>query len=76
MTTPIVLPKLGFSMTEGSLVEWLVPDGAQVREGQAIYTIEDNKAVEEVEAPATGTLKILQQPGETLPIGALLGEIS
>jgi len=76
MSTSIVLPKLGFSMTEGTLIEWLVPDGAHVSEGQPLYSLENNKAVEDVLSPATGTLKILQQPAEMLPVDTVLGEIS
>ena len=72
----VLLPKLGFSMNEATLVEWLVPDGAAVKQGQPLYALESEKAVEEVEAPASGTLKIVAAPGETYEIGTLLAEIS
>lgn len=75
MGVPVLLPKLGFTMEEGELVEWLAGDGAQVTEGQPLYALESDKSTQEVESPATGTLRILQQPGETLPVGTLLGEI-
>jgi pyruvate/2-oxoglutarate dehydrogenase complex dihydrolipoamide acyltransferase (E2) component len=75
MTVQILLPKLGFSMEEGTLVEWLVPDGAEVVEGTAVYTLEGDKAVQEIEAPASGRLRVIAPSDATYPVGALLGEI-
>lgn len=76
MSTQILLPKIGFSMNEGLLNEWLVSDGATVEEGQPIYAIESEKSVQEVESPASGTLKIIAQAGETYEVGTVLGEIN
>jgi pyruvate/2-oxoglutarate dehydrogenase complex dihydrolipoamide acyltransferase (E2) component len=75
MATDILLPKLGFSMTEAQIAEWLVADGAQVAEGQPLYSLEADKSTNEVEAPASGTLRILAQVGETHEVGAVLGRI-
>jgi pyruvate/2-oxoglutarate dehydrogenase complex dihydrolipoamide acyltransferase (E2) component len=75
VSTPILLPKLGFSMDEGNLTEWLVADGATVTEGEPLYSLESDKSVQEIEAPASGTLKILLQPGTVYKVGAVLGEI-
>ena len=75
MATEILLPKLGFSMNEGELTEWFVADGAQAVEGEPLFALESDKSVNEVEAPATGTLKILKQPGETYDVGTVLGTI-
>ena len=76
MTVQILLPKLGFSMEEGALSEWLVNDGDTVTEGSPLYTLESDKSANEVEAPASGTLRILVQPGDDpLPVGTVLGEI-
>ena len=76
MSTKILLPKIGFSMNEGLLNEWLVSDGSVVEEGQPIYSIESEKSVQEVESPASGTLKIIAQAGETYEVGTVLGEIN
>lgn len=73
MATDIVLPKLGFSMTEGEIAEWLATDGQQVTEGQPLYLLEADKSATEVESPATGTLRIHRQAGETLPVGTVIG---
>jgi pyruvate/2-oxoglutarate dehydrogenase complex dihydrolipoamide acyltransferase (E2) component len=76
MITEVLLPKLGFSMNEGELVEWLVADGGQAIAGQPLYALESDKSAQEIEAPVSGTLKILKQPGETYVVGTVLGEIS
>ena len=75
MATQILLPKLGFTMEEGELAEWLVADGAEVVEGQVIYSLESDKSTQEVEAPASGILRILKPVGETYKVGTVLGEI-
>lgn len=75
MSTEVILPKLGFSMTEGTIAEWLVPDGGAVTQGQPLFSLENDKAVQEVEAPASGTLKILTPAGEPSPVGTVIGEI-
>ncbi|TLX71333.1 biotin/lipoyl-binding protein [Pseudomonas nicosulfuronedens] len=75
MSTQVLLPKLGFSMNEGTLAEWLVADGGQVEEGQVLYALESDKSMQEIEAPASGTLKIIAQAGETYEVGTVLAEI-
>jgi pyruvate/2-oxoglutarate dehydrogenase complex dihydrolipoamide acyltransferase (E2) component len=75
MATDILLPKIGFSMNEGVLAEWLAEDGAQVKEGQPLFSLESDKSTNEVESPATGKLKIIAKPGETYEVGAVLGTI-
>lgn len=75
MSTQVLLPKIGFSMNEGTLSEWLVADGQTVAEGQALYALESDKSVQEIEAPASGTLKIIAQEGEVYQVGAVLAEI-
>lgn len=75
MATEVILPKIGFSMTEGLLAEWMAEDGAQVTEGEPLYSLESDKSVQEVESPATGTLRIKAAIGETYPVGTLLAEI-
>ena len=76
MSTQILLPKLGFSMNEGTLAEWLVADGGAIQQGQPLYSLESEKSVQEIEAPASGTLKIIKQAGEIYEVGTVIGEIS
>lgn len=75
MATEIVLPKIGFSMTEAQVAEWLVEDGGQVKEGDPLYLLEADKSTNEVEAPASGTLRIGSIVGETYDVGTVLGTI-
>ena len=75
MSTEVLFPKIGFSMSEGTLSEWLVVDGAAVRQGQPINSLESEKSVQEVEAPASGTLKIIGTAGEVYPVGAVVARI-
>ncbi|MEV5033060.1 biotin/lipoyl-containing protein [Sphingobium sp. LMC3-1-1.1] len=75
MAVEVLLPKIGFSMNEGTLAEWLVEDGGQAVEGQPLYALESEKSTQEVESPASGTLKIVAQIGETYEVGTLLATI-
>lgn len=75
MSTEVRIPSIGFSTQEGTLTEWLVADGASVEKGQPLYTLELDKSVQEIEAPASGTLKVIGQVGEVYEIGALIAEI-
>ncbi len=75
MSVEVLLPKLGFSMNEGVLAEWLVADGGAAVEGQPLYALESDKSVQEVESPATGKLRILKQVGETYEVGTVLAII-
>ncbi|CAN5207763.1 hypothetical protein BH10PSE13_BH10PSE13_19940 [soil metagenome] len=75
MTTQVLLPKIGFSMSEGTLAEWLVADGSEAVEGQPLFLLESDKSSTEVEAPASGVLKILAQTGETHEVGTVIAKI-
>jgi pyruvate/2-oxoglutarate dehydrogenase complex dihydrolipoamide acyltransferase (E2) component len=75
MATEILLPKLGFSMNEGELKEWLAADGDTVSEGQPLFLLEADKSANEVESPASGVLKIIAEAGETYSVGHVLGTI-
>lgn len=75
MGVALSIPKLGVSMTEGTLVEWLVHDGDLVTEGQAIYRLETDKVENDVEAPVAGTIHITGVAGGVYAVGAPIGEI-
>ena len=77
MPTWVILPKLGINMTKGVIVNWLVPEGASVQKGQPIVEIETDKAVQEVEAPETGTLaRIVARPGDVVPCTYVIAAIT
>jgi len=74
--TEVIMPKMGDGMEEGTLLEWLKPEGQQVKTGEIIGTIQTDKATLELEAPATGTLSgYLIQAGATVPVGQPIAAI-
>ena len=75
MSQEILLPKFGFSMTSAVFSEWLVADGAEVKEGEPLYAIENEKAIEEVPSPASGVVRQSAEAGEEYDVGAVLGTI-
>lgn len=75
MTTEVLLPKLGFSVNEAAVSEWLVADGAQATQGEPLFVLESDKSTQEIEAPASGVLKILVPAGETREVGTVLAKI-
>ncbi len=78
MAKEVIMPKMGQTMEAGTIIEWYVKEGDVVKKGDPIFKFESDKAALEAEAPASGTvLKILRQPGESVPIlevVALIGE--
>lgn len=69
MTTPVVLPKWGMGIEEGTVTRWLKSVGQRVEQGEPIVEIETAKATQEVEAPASGTLvKILLPEGQSAAV--------
>lgn len=76
MAQTLRIPKAAVSMREGTLVQWLVPDGATVTEGQPIFTLELEKSTMDVEAPAAGVIRQTGQAGATYKVGEIIGEIS
>ena len=78
MPYEIVMPRLGWNMEEGTLVEWLKQDGEKISQGEMVCTIEGDKAATDVESFESGILKIPDaspQPGLAVPVGTLLGYI-
>lgn len=78
MAVEVVMPKLGATMEEGTIVTWLVSEGETVEEGDPIAEIQTDKIVLELEAEVTGVLlKTLHDAGSTVnvhEIVAYLGE--
>ena len=77
MPTAVTMPRLGLTMTEGTVVDWRARVGDPVSRGQVILMIESEKAEVEVEAFASGVLAaIYADTGATVPVGTLLGAIA
>ncbi len=72
----IQMPKLGHTMTEGTVLKWHKHEGEAVREGESILTVETDKAEVEVESPTAGMLaRRIADEGEVVAVGGPLGEI-
>ncbi len=67
------MPKLGLTMEEGTILQWLVEDETDVVAGQAVLLIETDKVETEVEASSSGVLKQLGEVDEAYPCGTLIG---
>ncbi|SDD34044.1 pyruvate dehydrogenase E2 component (dihydrolipoamide acetyltransferase) [Cupriavidus sp. YR651] len=75
--TPIVMPKWGLSMKEGTINAWLVDEGAEIAVGMPILDVETDKIANAVEAPDAGTLRRkVADAGDVLPVKALLGVLA
>ncbi|MCS7337566.1 MAG: 2-oxo acid dehydrogenase subunit E2 [Verrucomicrobiae bacterium] len=73
---PIIMPQLGESIAEATVISFLVKPGEAVRADQDIIEVETNKATMNVTAPCSGTLaEFIAQPNESYPVGAVLGYI-
>jgi 2-oxoglutarate dehydrogenase E2 component (dihydrolipoamide succinyltransferase) len=77
MTTEIRVPTLGESVTEATIGRWFKQPGEAVKIDEPVVELETDKVTLEVNAPASGVLaEIVAANGETVGVGALLGEIS
>ena len=78
MATPVVMPKFGQTMTEGTIVNWEKTAGAEVKKGEVLLRIETDKTEMDVEAEQDGCLLRIEVPeGATVACGvtlALIGE--
>ncbi len=76
MAIELRVPRLGWSMDEGTFVGWLVKDGAAIKPGDLLYELEGEKATQEIESLDAGILRIppdAPEPGTVVAVGALVG---
>src|SRR4051812_23800278 len=76
-TVEVVMPAMGDSVSEGTILEWHKQEGDQVSEDETIVEISTDKVDAEVPAPTTGTVvKVHAAEGDTVTVGAVLAEIA
>lgn len=76
MSVELKMPKMGLTMTTGTVTRWLKKEGDSVSKGDAVIEITTEKITNTVEAPEDGVLiKIFAPEGSEHPIGAVLGII-
>ena len=76
MPIEITIPRLGWNMDEGVFVAWLKNDGELVKAGEPVFSLESDKAVQEIESLDSGRLKIAPggpSPGQTVAVGTVIG---
>jgi pyruvate dehydrogenase E2 component (dihydrolipoamide acetyltransferase) len=76
MPFEVVMPRLGWTMETGALGQWLKKEGERVEAGELLFTVEGDKATQEVEALDSGILRIppdAPPPGKEVPVGTVLG---
>jgi len=76
MPTDVIMPALGMAQTTGIVVAWKKQAGDQVTKGEPLLEVETDKAVVDVEAPASGTLtSISAEAGSEVPVGTAIAVI-
>jgi len=76
MAIPITIPRLGWNMEEGVFVAWLKADGAVVRAGESVFSLESEKATEDIECLDSGILRIPPdgpREGDKVAVGTIIG---
>jgi len=77
MATRIMMPKLGLTMTEGTVVRWMKKEGDRVEKDEVILVVMSEKIEYEMEAPESGNMaKIIAKEEENYPVGATLAVIT
>jgi 2-oxoglutarate dehydrogenase dihydrolipoamide succinyltransferase (E2 component) len=72
----VSMPKMGISVSEGTIVEWRKQPGDWVEADETIADVTTDKIDVEIPSPATGRLaRIVAEPGETVPVGETIAEI-
>jgi pyruvate dehydrogenase E2 component (dihydrolipoamide acetyltransferase) len=76
MATEVTMPRLSDSMEEGTILKWLVEEGAEVKRGEPLVEIETDKANMTYDADADGTLvEVIAKEGDTLAVGEPIAKI-
>lgn len=75
MAIPITIPRLGWNMEEGTFAGWLKPDGAAIQAGEPLFSLESEKATEDIECLDAGILRIAPEGpkvGDVLAVGVVI----
>src|SRR5687767_14562806 len=76
MPTPIVMPQMGESIAEGTIVRWIKKVGDSVDRDEPLFEISTDKVDAEIPSPMAGTLlEIKVKEGETVPVNSVVATI-
>ena len=74
--TDVVMPKMGESITEGTILEWKKQVGDSIAKDETLLEISTDKVDSEIPSPATGTIvDIIAQVNDTIPVGDVIARI-
>jgi len=79
MPIEITIPRLGWSMEEANFVHWLKQNGEPVRSGEPLFTLESEKATQDIEAIDSGILRIRgngPKAGDVVKVGQVIGDLT
>lgn len=73
MKREIIIPRCGVDMEEGTITSWLKHEGDRVEQGENIFSVETDKAIQDIAADYEGYLRKITVPeGETVPVGTVV----
>src|SRR5215467_146201 len=76
MATDVILPALGIAQDTGKIIEWLRSEGDEITQGEPLVVIETDKAVVDLEAPASGVLtQVSAVAGDEVPVAQVIAVI-
>lgn len=76
MPTDVIMPQLGESIAEGTIVKWLIPPGGRIEKDQPLLEVETDKVSLEIPSPTAGFLtEVLVQAGQTVPVGTVIARL-
>ena len=76
MATEVLMPKLGLTMTEGTIGQWRKREGDPVQKGDVLFSVETDKLTNDIQADEDGyLLKILVDDGDTVPCRTVVAYI-
>ncbi len=76
MPTDIIMPQLGESIAEGTIVRWLIAPGGRIEKDQSLLEVETDKVALEIPSPAAGFLtEVLVKEGDTVPVGTIIARL-
>jgi pyruvate dehydrogenase E2 component (dihydrolipoamide acetyltransferase) len=73
---PVIMPKLGLTMDEGTIIRWMKSEGEAIEKGELLFEVETDKAANEVESSVSGTLgKVYFDEGDTVDVLTVIGYV-
>jgi len=72
----VKIPPFGDSITSASLAAWKVSNGDTVQKGEVLITLETDKVSQDLEADVSGTVELLVEEGEEVPIGTVIARLT